>query len=536
MSIKNRECIIKFIKESCLKTADDNIFSRNGTRLEWLIDLRPLLLKGDFLKFVNCVFEKENLNRENLQIAGMETAGLPILSALSILQNDKNNMLLVRKERKSSGCGNLIEGVSNGSDVIFVDDIFNSGSSAESARAYLETIGIKIRKIFTIIDYESAAGAEWLSKNSIEIYSIFKLSEFGVSLKNKKSTPRMSYENIWTHHQTGGNPFYIVPKSCPLLTKGSIVRGSDSSKLQSFNKMTGALEWEFQAIASATHKGIWSSPCIYNGKIYFGAYNGVLYCIEAETGNLIWSEGLGEWIGASPVIVEKYNTLLIGVEYERPWSKGSLSALDIDTREKKWEYCVEKYQHGTPAYSEKENIIVWCDADHKTYGIDPCSGKILWVFETERSVKYAPCISETHGMVAFASFDTYIYILDLKTGSLLSKWQTGDLCYTTPLFVGDLLFCGSGDKFMYIFNVKEMRMIKKIYTGARVYSSPTHLNGSVIFGNSGGYITEISLANLEIAAKLKVGDAITNKILFDEADNSIYISTYMNSLYKFKHS
>ena len=133
--------------------------------------------------------------------------------------------------------------------------------------------------------------------------------------------------------------------------------------------------------------------------------------------------------------------------------------------------------------------------------------------------------------VAFASFDKSIYVVEAATGAKRGEWQTGEICYTTPLFVGDKLFCGSGDRHLYVIDLSSMELVKKLDMNARVYSPPRNIGGRVIFGTTGGLVVEINPETLDIEGKLQLPDAITNAVAATPDGERIFVSTYMNHLF-----
>jgi outer membrane protein assembly factor BamB len=179
-------------------------------------------------------------------------------------------------------------------------------------------------------------------------------------------------------------------------------------------------------------------------------------------------------------------------------------------------------------------MIIWGTADHDMVGFDARTGSVRWEFKTRRSVKYAPAIDEARRLVAFASFDKSIYVLDVETGEKRGEWETGEICYTTPLFVDGKLFCGSGDRNLYVIDVDSMELIRKIDLHARVYSSPVRIEDRVVVATSGGRVVEIDVETLEIKGELRVPDAVTNAIAVAEDGSRLYVSTYMNHLFAFE--
>jgi sugar lactone lactonase YvrE len=128
-------------------------------------------------------------------------------------------------------------------------------------------------------------------------------------------------------------------------------------------------------------------------------------------------------------------------------------------------------------------------------------------------------------------FSTQLNMLDLKTGEKLGEWETGEICYTTPLIVGDRLFCGSGDRNMYVIDLKSMEIVKKIYCRARIYSSPKLVAGNVIYGTNSGEVIEIDPVTLRIRGKFQLADAVSNAVAVSPDQATLYVSTAMNHLF-----
>jgi outer membrane protein assembly factor BamB len=294
---------------------------------------------------------------------------------------------------------------------------------------------------------------------------------------------------------------------------------------------TGKESWCFEAKGAFKPKGIWSSPCHANGKIYFGAYNGDVYCLDAKSGSEVWSNPCCEWVGSSPLLVTEHDLVFIGLEYEKQNKKGSIAALSARTGQKKWEHWLDQYQHGSGVYWRKGDLVIFGTNDHTVVALSAPTGKLAWQFKTGRSVKHAPAIDGETGIVAFASFDKSIYILDVATGEKKAEIPTQNICYTTPLIHDGLLFCGSGDRHLYVVSLATMSLIKKIEVGARVYSSPRVVAGRVIFGTSGGRVIEVDPQSLEIVGVTVVPDAVTNAIAVAADGSRIFVPTYMNEIY-----
>src|SRR4030042_4567440 len=61
---------------------------------------------------------------------------------------------------------------------------------------------------------------------------------------------------------------------------------------------TNQTQWIFTTSSDA-----FSSPAVADGKLYIGASDGRVYCLNAATGALIWSYKTGRQAGSPPVAV-----------------------------------------------------------------------------------------------------------------------------------------------------------------------------------------------------------------------------------------
>jgi orotate phosphoribosyltransferase len=102
----------------------------------WQFYLRPVLLDAHSLKTICNDFWRRYakvFETSPFQIAGVETASVPIITALICSSAERGyalNAFTIRKERKAYGRRNVIEGVPNELPVLFVDDLTSSMHSA----------------------------------------------------------------------------------------------------------------------------------------------------------------------------------------------------------------------------------------------------------------------------------------------------------------------------------------------------------------------------------------------------------------------
>jgi outer membrane protein assembly factor BamB/orotate phosphoribosyltransferase len=510
--------------------------SPGGSAFSWLIDMRRVFMRPEYMAEIARQFWDRFAPAGPVQIGGMEVAAIPLVTALlqsGYERGHELNGFIVRKERKTYGLQQLIEGELTDRPIILVDDSMNSGNSLEKARVVLERSGHRISEVFVVVDFQSQKGITWRKLHDIKVSSLFTLSDLNLELAPSKPGPQQNFEFVWRYAAPALSPFDVVPKSAPVIVGNSICFGTDAAAYVALDMESGKERWSFQA-TGANRKGIWSTAALHRDRLYFGAYNGNVYCLDAHKGTEIWRSELCEWVGSSPLVIERHGLLIVGLEYEKPRMPGSMVGLSLDTGEKIWEFPMRAYQHGSAAYWAQDDLAICGSADHSILALDSRTGERAWEFYTERSTKYPPAIDTERGLAIAAAFDGYIYILKAATGELVEKFKTDALCYTTPLISHGRVFCGSGDRHLYVIDLETMTLVKRINCGARVYSSPRLIDGKVAFGTTGGAYHEIDPLSLEITGVLQLADGITNAIAHAADARRIFIPTYVNELFCFE--
>lgn len=110
-------------------------------------------------------------------------------------------------------------------------------------------------------------------------------------------------------------------------------------------------------------------PIVAEGKVFFGAMNGIFYAVDALTGDNRWDFTTG-----GPIL-------------------------------------------GTAAYAS--NVVIFGSMDGKVYGLNSANGSLRWSYQTGAGINNAPIIFQNN--VYVGSRDGKFYALDISTGQL--KWS-----------------------------------------------------------------------------------------------------------------
>lgn len=204
--------------------------------------------------------------------------------------------------------------------------------------------------------------------------------------------------------------------------------GADNYYMYCLDKKTGKLLWRFK-----TGGPIDTSPAIHNDKLFIGSFDGNMYCLDVNDGSVIWSTNVGTEIESSPAVFN-------------------------------------------------DNVYFGA-TDGKVYALKVSDGSIVWKYDTGDGIKFSTAPAIYENKVYIASYNSFVYSLDAKTGKPLWKAKTGAAMYSSPAVSKGRVIIGNSDKNVYAFDADDGSVIWTYTTGHEIYSSPAIANGKVYIGS-----------------------------------------------------
>jgi len=157
----------------------------SGRASSYYIDMKQTTLhcEGNYLI---CKLLYDLVPPDIKAVGGLTMGADPLTTGLAFyayLMGRKIHAFYVRKEPKSHGTSNLIEGFSNlrkGDHVVILEDVVTSGESAMKAVLAARAMGLVVKKVLAVVDREEG-GSEFLKEHDIELQVLFKRSELANS-------------------------------------------------------------------------------------------------------------------------------------------------------------------------------------------------------------------------------------------------------------------------------------------------------------------------------------------------------------------
>ena len=286
--------------------------------------------------------------------------------------------------------------------------------------------------------------------------------------------------------QTGSiiwsTPIPETMRCAPAVAEGKVFVGSENGIFYCLDAETGEILWQYQTEDEITR----AHPKVVNGVVYFGVDgDGVpvhhIYALNTSEAEMtpeqrvIWTYAIEDRIRGSPAIAD-------GKLYMGAWDN-RLYCLDLQTGEEIFSFETGGDIRGSPAVANGKVYVGSCD--DCVYALDMNTGNPVWVFPTGDRVMSTPAIA--YGKVYIGSTDHKVYCLDAESGELIWSYETGDkIEYASPAVADGLVFIGSKDNKIYCLDAESGELIWSYETGDDIRGTPAIANGLVVVGSWDG--------------------------------------------------
>ncbi|MFG2935909.1 PQQ-binding-like beta-propeller repeat protein [Streptomyces sp. NPDC048282] len=118
------------------------------------------------------------------------------------------------------------------------------------------------------------------------------------------------------------------------------------------------------------------------------------------------------------------------------------------------------------------------------------SGSLLWKFRTGDVVFSSPTVFG--GLVYFGSWDNSLYAVNAATGEKRWSSDTGSGVTSSPTVASGVVYVGGGDRYLYALNATSGEKNWSFPTGNAVYSSPTVAGDLVYVGSNDHHLYAVT--------------------------------------------
>jgi eukaryotic-like serine/threonine-protein kinase len=312
----------------------------------------------------------------------------------------------------------------------------------------------------------------------------------GVSPAEVPSDPKL----LWTY--TVGKPV----KSSPAISGGKVYIGADDGQLHCLDLAAGKKVWSFK-----TGGPIESSPLVLGEHIYFGSSDGFLYALTLA-GKEAWKFQTDDKILGSPTWVKApdgQGTWILAGSYDY-----KLYSFDAVTGRTNWSYETGNYINGTPAVAQGKAVFGGCDAVLHLVALN--TGEKAK--EVEIGAYIAGSGAFENGRVYIGHYDNEFICVDTQEGKIAWRYKDRAFPYfSSPALTEDRVVVGGRDKKLHCLKKSDGTQLWTFNTKGKVDSSPVVTKGGeIIFGSADGRVYIVDLKDGKELWSYEIGEGITS--------------------------
>ncbi|MCI0499915.1 MAG: PQQ-binding-like beta-propeller repeat protein [Planctomycetales bacterium] len=362
--------------------------------------------------------------------------------------------------------------------------------------------------------YPAVSGRHQAAKQPVsfgqDTWPIFRGNE-GLTGQAEGTLPD-KFKPAWTF-KTGG-----AIKSTPVIADNKAFVSSMDGRLYALHLKTGQEVWRFE-----TDDTLEASPLYHQGRLYIGSNRGTFYAVDAANGTPLWLYKAGGKItGSANISVHpaSQRTVVVFGSYDN-----HLYCLDAESGLLVFKHPAENYINGSIAITGHTAVFGSCDAylhlvpieapdknktiDAESYvaanpavwedrifagnyngcflAADIKTGTVLWRFDkTQEAFFSSPAVNDR--VVIIGCRDRKVYCFDRQSGEALWTYTAGDNFDSSPVLCGDKAVIGCDDGRLYMLGISTGQEVFVYTLGSPIASSPAIAQNRLLIGCDNGTV------------------------------------------------
>lgn len=322
---------------------------------------------------------------------------------------------------------------------------------------------------------------------------------------------------------------------------GSVFFGSNGGVVYSLDEAEGSVNWKFKV--AEPEKGArkhFTTPLIHKDRLYIGGADKHLYCLDAQSGALLWETETDDWIRSSPVVVDQ------GIFVAT--ISGRLYMLD-QTGRVQWNEKISDHAIYADLVGKEDKLLI-TDSNLMLYCMN-AKGKKVWeksvlsAFTNEAGERiftdlisggtyYQSKPTATDGQLFFGTPSGFLHAVDALSGEENWKFEMGAAISVGPALADGKVYAGQqgSERFFYCLDQKTGELVwKQTIPGGWVWGSAAVDDGLVYVPTVSGYAVCLDGETGHIVWMYPTAKSVPAEPAID--GDLVYFGSWSHSLYAF---
>jgi outer membrane protein assembly factor BamB len=220
----------------------------------------------------------------------------------------------------------------------------------------------------------------------------------------------------------------------PLLYDDRLYFGSLDGTFYCVARDDGSQLWKFEIPDNTKRKGIHSTAAVAHDVVVFGADNGMLYALDARSGDLRWKAQLGESVVAPPAISGHH--VFVGD------LRGMFHAVDLMTGTIVWSVNDGAAIYACPTVGE--GMVVIGTTGGQLIAHRQGDGQRIWTADLESVINSSAVLSG--GALYVGTLKKNLYAVDAASGAVVWSTELPGRIKTTPAVAEGRVFVATDNR------------------------------------------------------------------------------------------
>ncbi|MFC2116923.1 PQQ-binding-like beta-propeller repeat protein, partial [Bacteroidota bacterium] len=325
---------------------------------------------------------------------------------------------------------------------------------------------------------------------------------------------------------------------------GKVFFGANGGGVYCLNESDGKLVWEFNVQKTEERaRKHFTTPVLYKGRLYIGGADKFLYCLDANNGKFLWKVEADDWIRSSPVADD--DNIFFATISGRLYNVNHKGEIMWD--EKISEHAIYADLVG----NSDELLVTSCNLMLHCIGK---KGKKLWEkgilhsFENEQGERiFSDQVSAgtwfqskptaADGRLFFGTPSGFLHAVNADSGEEIWKFEMGGAISVGPAIADGKVYAGQqgGEPYFYCLDARTGELVwKQTLPKGWVWGSATVDDGLVYVPTTvhgGGYAVCLDGETGHIVWMYETADGIPAEPAID--GDLVYFGSWSRSLYAF---
>ncbi len=319
--------------------------------------------------------------------------------------------------------------------------------------------------------------------------------------------------------------FRNLHRMAPLVTESLVIQGNGTDGIKAFYRESGHRVWSLPLT-----NGVEGGATLDANRLYFGANNGQFYCVDVNSGAILWEFKLNSESLAAPLVQGQFVYHVAGSNTLYAFNKITGESVWVKTNAAKSNMTVR----GQTAPVYEQGVLYLGFSDGTFVAINAQNGRELWSKRIGDDKKFNDVDATavvTPTCILVSSFANALFCLDKNSGGI--KWRHDFGGYNSVLVTDNQIYYPTLNSEIHLLDAESGKLIRKVVNIDGLATQPIEVGPYIAYGESEGKLVLRAKGSLKEVASFAPGLGIFARPSVDASLTQIFFVSGDANLYRF---